>query len=64
MGLVRVLREDRTEAATGELGRMVIKLPLPPGNFSTLYRADERFKSAYFIEFPVRITLILQLRRS
>lgn len=31
---VRVLREDHTEADPGELGRVVIKLPFPPGTMS------------------------------
>ncbi|MCL4129603.1 UNVERIFIED_CONTAM: hypothetical protein GTU68_050729, partial [Idotea baltica] len=35
----------------GELGRIVSKLPLPPGNFSTLFQADSRFKETYFSKF-------------
>ena len=43
-----MLREDLTEADVGELGRIVAKLPLPPGTMSTLFRADERFVKTYF----------------
>jgi propionyl-CoA synthetase len=30
----------------------VIKLPLPPGCFPTLWQQDERFKESYLIDFP------------
>ena len=30
----------------------MIKLPLPPGTFPTLWNADERFIEAYLAEFP------------
>lgn len=50
---VRILREDGTEAAKHELGRVVIKLPLPPGMMSTLYQAPERFCQVYFMKHPV-----------
>jgi propionyl-CoA synthetase len=36
----------------GEIGALVVKLPLPPGTLPTLYKADERFKEAYLEEFP------------
>lgn len=53
---VRVLRDDGKEAARNELGRIVIKLPLPPGTLSTLYQAPERFCQTYFVKYPVRKT--------
>lgn len=49
---VRILNSDREEAERGQLGRIVVKLPLPPGNMSTLFRADDRFASVYFKEYP------------
>jgi len=49
---IRILKEDRTEAAPGELGRIVAKLPMPPGCMSTLYKADQRFVETYFTEYP------------
>ncbi|CAG0902921.1 unnamed protein product [Darwinula stevensoni] len=49
---VRVLRPDRSEAEPGELGRIVCKMPLPPGNFTNLYSAGERFVKTYFSEYP------------
>ena len=51
--LVRILNSDGEEAERGKLGRIVVKLPLPPGNMSTLFRADDRFASVYFKEYPV-----------
>lgn len=32
-----MLREDNTEADPGELGRVVIKLPFPPGTMSKFF---------------------------
>lgn len=29
------------------------RLPLPPGSFSTLYKAEKRFESLYFNDYPV-----------
>ncbi|XP_034253372.1 acyl-CoA synthetase short-chain family member 3, mitochondrial [Thrips palmi] len=49
---VRVLRADGEEASPQELGRIVVKLPMPPGTMCTLYKADERFKSVYFSKYP------------
>jgi propionyl-CoA synthetase len=36
----------------GEVGALAAKLPLPPGNFPTLWNADERFRQAYLDEYP------------
>lgn len=50
---VRILRNDGKEASPNELGRLVVKLPLPPGTMSTLYLAPERFYQTYFTKYPV-----------
>jgi hypothetical protein len=50
---VHVLRADGTEADHNELGRIVCKLPLPPGTMSTLYKAPERFLEVYFSKYKV-----------
>lgn len=50
---VDILHPDGTEAAPNELGRVAVKLPLPPGNMSTLYKNDEYFDKTYFRKFPV-----------
>ena len=36
----------------GQMGSLVVKLPLPPGCFPTLYRQDERMRESYLKEFP------------
>ncbi len=33
-------------------GSIVVKLPLPPGCFPTLWQHDDRFKESYLAEFP------------
>ncbi len=49
---IRVLDEQGEEVAAGEIGALAIKLPLPPGSFTTLWGNDERFVSSYFKAFP------------
>ncbi|XP_066275600.1 acyl-CoA synthetase short-chain family member 3, mitochondrial-like isoform X4 [Branchiostoma lanceolatum] len=47
-----VLQEETTEADPGDLGQIVVKLPLPPGSFSTLWEHDSFFEELYFSRFP------------
>lgn len=49
---VKILNENGDEAKPDELGRIVCKLPMPPGTFSTLYQAEDKFKETYFTRFP------------
>ncbi len=49
---VRVVDEHCEEVKAGDIGALVLKLPLPPGNFQTLWGADERFVETYFTDFP------------
>ncbi|MEV4165901.1 propionyl-CoA synthetase [Nonomuraea dietziae] len=49
---VRILDPEGQECPPGVEGAVVIKLPLPPGCLSTLYRDDERFHAAYLSRFP------------
>jgi propionyl-CoA synthetase len=49
---VRVLDLENRETKPGEIGTLVIKLPLPPGAFPTLWNADERFIASYLSQFP------------
>ena len=60
---VHVLRPDGTEANQNELGRIVCKLPLPPGTMYTLYKAPERFVQVYFSKYPVSHVLFLNSKR-
>ncbi|MEP4146226.1 MAG: propionyl-CoA synthetase [Halioglobus sp.] len=49
---VQVLDENGEQVATGNIGALVIKQPLPPGTFTTLWNAEDRFISAYFSRYP------------
>jgi len=44
---VRVLDEGGHEVPAGTIGRIMIKLPMPPGCLPTLWNNDERFKASY-----------------
>ncbi len=37
---------------TGDIGALVVKLPMPPGSSPTLWNADERFRETYLSAFP------------
>jgi len=49
---LRVLGEDLQEVKAGEIGALVVKLPLPPGTFPTLWNARERHHEAYLADYP------------
>ncbi|MCY3878077.1 MAG: propionyl-CoA synthetase [Rhodobacteraceae bacterium] len=49
---VRILNDEGKECAPGELGNIVVRLPLPPGTLHTLWEADQRFCESYLAEFP------------
>jgi propionyl-CoA synthetase len=44
---VRILDENGNEEAAGEIGRIMVKLPMPPGCLPTLWQNDERFVDSY-----------------
>ena len=49
---VDIVDEGCHPVKSGEMGSIVIKLPLPPGCLPTLYRQDERMRDSYLKEFP------------
>jgi len=49
---VRILDQAGAPRAAGEEGLVMVKLPLPPGNLTTLWQADARFQAAYTSPFP------------
>ncbi len=49
---VQVLGEDHKPVRAGEIGALVVKLPLPPGTFPTLWQNEARFRTSYLNEFP------------
>ncbi len=49
---ISIVDDEGQTLPAGELGNVVVKLPLPPGAFPTLWNAEARFKEAYLEEFP------------
>lgn len=49
---VQVLDEGGQQLPPGKMGALAIKEPLPPGTFTTLWNADQRYQEAYFSHFP------------
>ncbi len=49
---LKVLDSNGNDCKTGEIGALVAENPLPPGTFTTLWNAPERYESAYFTTFP------------
>jgi propionyl-CoA synthetase len=43
---------DNKQVAPGEIGALVVKLPLPPGTLPTLWQNDARYVESYLEEFP------------
>ena len=48
---VKVIKPDQSLAKPNEMGDIVVKLPLPPGTFPTLWNADERYKNTYMSNY-------------
>ncbi len=57
-----MLQDDNTEAPANQLGRIVVKLPLPPGSLGTLWKNDELYKKTYFEKYPGYYGLNKQFR--
>ena len=49
---VRILDDDGHEQAPGQIGRIMIKLPMPPGCLPTLWQNDDRFVDSYLSAEP------------
>jgi propionyl-CoA synthetase len=49
---IRVLDAQGRQVPTGETGNLVVKLPLPPGCFMTLYNNDADYVKTYFSAYP------------
>ncbi len=48
---LRALDGDGKQVAAGQLGNLAVKLPLPPGAFSTIWRGRERMRGEYFSRY-------------
>jgi propionyl-CoA synthetase len=49
---LRVVDEHGAERPPGEIGALVVKLPMPPGSSPTLWNAEERYRETYLATFP------------
>jgi propionyl-CoA synthetase len=49
---LQVVDENSNPLQAGEIGALVVKLPLPPGTLPTLWNNDDGFVKAYLAEFP------------
>jgi len=49
---VQTLDDDGKEEKAGEIGRIMIKLPMPPGCLPTLWENDERYVESYLSDVP------------
>jgi len=49
---LQVLDEAGKQVRPGKIGALVVKLPLPPGTFPTLWNARQRWFDAYMAEYP------------
>ena len=49
---VRVLDKNSHEVSRGDIGDLVVKLPLPPGTFPTLWNAETRYQKTYMADHP------------
>ena len=49
---VQVLDDSGHEVPAGEIGAIVVKLPLPPSALPSLWQKDDLFRAKYLDEFP------------
>ena len=49
---VRVLAEDGREVKPGDIGAIVIRLPMPPGCLPTLWNNDAGYETSYLSRYP------------
>ena len=48
---VKIINPDQSIAKENEMGDIVVKLPLPPGTFPTLWNADKRYEENYMSNY-------------
>ena len=48
---VKIIKPDHSIANPNEMGDIVVKLPLPPGTFPTLWNADKRYEENYMSNY-------------
>jgi propionyl-CoA synthetase len=50
--VVKALGPDRRELPAGQVGSLVLELPLPPGSLPTLWNDDDGYVASYLTDFP------------
>ncbi len=50
--VLEVLDNEGRPLPAGQIGALALRLPLPPGTFTTLWGNEERFVKSYFATFP------------
>ncbi len=48
---IKIIKPDHSIANPNEMGDIVVKLPLPPGTFPTLWNADKRYQENYMSNY-------------
>jgi len=48
---IRIFSDEGKQLGNNELGNIVIKLPLPPGSLTTLFKNDKRYIQSYLSKF-------------
>jgi propionyl-CoA synthetase len=49
---VRVVTPDGSEQKRGDIGALVLRLPLPPGALPTLWQKDDHYRASYLEAYP------------
>jgi propionyl-CoA synthetase len=49
---VCIVNDEGKEIGAGEMGRIMVKLPMPPGCLPTLWNNDQRFRESYLEAVP------------
>jgi propionyl-CoA synthetase len=49
---VRVVDTESHELPRGQIGALVIRLPMPPGALPTLWQKDDHFQKSYLVDYP------------
>jgi propionyl-CoA synthetase len=49
---IKVLQPNGKTAETGQIGSVVVKLPMPPGCLPTLWNNDARYQASYLSAYP------------
>jgi propionyl-CoA synthetase len=49
---IRIVDDRGQETAAGNMGRILLRLPMPPGCLPTLWNNDQRFREAYLDAVP------------